>query len=230
MSALLIGQGDILGQGTAAIPLLILGIILSWMAAPGWTELVLMFPNRVGGISATCAEAFRPYSEVLANLTGTLYWWGWVPACGISALLSASAISQWYMPWFPVPWLATIIVLLFTLVNLRGIAFAAKVAIPIATVSCSLALLSGLVPIFTGNVNWTQALTFHLTTPFEGTFGKITSLMAGLYLIGFAAPAFEQATCHVGEMVNPEKNVPRAVLASALIGGFYFILLPIVYG
>ena len=29
-----------------------------------------MYPNRVGGIAATCAEAFRPYSPVLANLTG----------------------------------------------------------------------------------------------------------------------------------------------------------------
>ena len=75
MSALFVGQGDILGQGSAAIPLLILGLLLSYMAAPGWVELVLMFPNRVGGIAATCSEAFRPYSPVLANLTGICYWY-----------------------------------------------------------------------------------------------------------------------------------------------------------
>ena len=57
----------IVGQGSAAVPLLILGLLLSWAAAPGWTELILMWPNRVGGIAATCAEAFRPYSPVLAN-------------------------------------------------------------------------------------------------------------------------------------------------------------------
>src|SRR5882724_11127212 len=77
IGALIAGQGFIGGQGTAAIPLLFVGLILSWMATPGWTELILMFPNRVGGISATCAEAFRPYSPVLANLTGVCYWWGW---------------------------------------------------------------------------------------------------------------------------------------------------------
>ena len=38
--------------------------------------------------------------------------------------------------------------------------------------------------------------------------------MAGLYLIGFAAPAFEAAACHVGETIDPERNVPRAMLAS----------------
>ena len=87
-----------LAQGSAAVPLLVLGLLLSWAAAPGWTELVLMWPNRVGGIAATCAEAFRPYSPVLANLTGVCYWWGWVPTCGVTAILSAAAIQQWYLP------------------------------------------------------------------------------------------------------------------------------------
>ena len=62
IAALFIGQGDIPGQGSAAVPLLIVGVLLGWAAAPAWTELVLMWPNRVGGISAACAEAFRPYS------------------------------------------------------------------------------------------------------------------------------------------------------------------------
>ena len=76
ITALFVGQGEILGQGSAAVPLLIFGVLLGWAAAPAWTELVLMWPNRVGGISAACAEAFRPYNPVLSALTGTCYWWG----------------------------------------------------------------------------------------------------------------------------------------------------------
>src|ERR1700741_1571387 len=121
IGALFIGQGDILGQGSAAVPLLALGLLLSWAAAPGWTELVLMYPNRVGGISASCAEAFRPYSAVLANLTGVCYWWGWVPTCGLTAILSASAIHHWYLPWIPINVMAIGIVVAFTAVNLCGI-------------------------------------------------------------------------------------------------------------
>src|SRR5438876_3934545 len=68
IGALFVGQGDIPGQGSAAVPLLIIGVLLSWAAAPAWTELVLMWPNRVGGIAATCSEAFRPYSPVLSGL------------------------------------------------------------------------------------------------------------------------------------------------------------------
>jgi amino acid transporter len=229
LGALIVGQGSILGQGSAAIPLLTVGLLLSWAATPGWTELVLMFPNRVGGIAATCAEAFRPYSPILANLTGVCYWWGWVPTCGLTALLSASAINQWYLSWFPVPLLASCIVLFFTVINLCGVKWVMRLAMPIALASAGLAFLSAVIPIFSGSVDWQEAFTFHLTVPFGGWFGQVTSVMAGLYLIGFAAPAFEQSTCHVGETIDPNRNVPRAILASACLASLYFIVLPVVW-
>lgn len=229
LSALFIGQDNIPGQGSAAVPLLIIGLLLSWAATPGWTELILMYPNRVGGIAATCAEAFRPYSPVLANLTGVCYWWGWVPTCGLTALLSASALNQWYLPWCPVPLLASCIVICFTVVNLCGVKWVMRLAMPAATISAGLAFLSAVVPIFSGGVDWHQAFTFHLTVPFEGWFGQVTSVMAGLYLIGFAAPAFEQAACHVGETIDPAKNVPRAMFVSAGLAALYFIVLPVVW-
>src|ERR1700692_115450 len=188
-----------------------------------------MYPNRVGGIAATCAEAFRPYSPILANLTGVCYWRGWVPTCGLTALLSASAINQWYLPWFPVPLLASCIVLFFTAINLCGVKWVMRLAMPIALASAGLAFLSAVIPIFSGSVDWREAFSFHLTVPFNGWFGQVTSIMAGLYLIGFAAPAFEQATCHVGETIDPNKNVPRAVFASAAMASLYFIVLPVVW-
>jgi len=216
-------------QGTAAVPLLVIGLALSWMAMPGWTELILMWPNRVGGIAATCAEAFKPYSPVLANLTGTCYWWGWVPTCGLTALLSASALHQWYLPWIPVKLLAATIVVAFTLANLLGLKRVTRIGVIIATGSAALAFLSALIPVFSGQVDWKQASSFHLEVPFTGNFGWFTSAMAGLYLIGFAAPAFEAAACHVGETIDQNKNVPRAMFASAWMATLYFLVLPVVW-
>ncbi|NQX02459.1 amino acid permease [bacterium] len=229
LSALFIGQGSISGQGSAAVVLLGVGLLLSWAATPGWTELILMYPNRVGGIAATCAEAFKPYSPVLANLTGVCYWWGWVPTCGLTALLASSAIQQWYLPQVPVPLMASGIVLFFTLINLCGVKWVMRFAMPIATASALLAFFSAVVPIYSGEVDWQRAFTFQLTVPFPGWFGQVTSVMAGLYLIGFAAPAFEQAACHVGETINPNKNVPRAMFVSAGLATLYFIVLPIIW-
>jgi diguanylate cyclase (GGDEF)-like protein len=229
ITALFIGQGDILGQGSAAVPLLIAGVVLSWAAAPAWTELVLMYPNRVGGIAAACVEGFRPYSPVLAALTGTCYWWGWVPTCGVTAILAAAAIQQWYLPDLSVQALAIAFVLTFTLLNLCGIKWVGRFAMPLALASGSLAFLSSLLPILSGAVDWRQATSFTLTSPFPGWFGDITSVMAGLYLIGFAAPAFEAAACHVGEMIEPKRNLPRAMRVSAAMAGVYFVVLPVVW-
>ena len=229
IAALFAGQDPIPGQGSAAVPLLFLGLLMSWAAMPGWIELVLMYPNRVGGIAATCAEAFKPYSPVLANLTGVCYWWGWVPTCGLTALLSAGAIHEWYLPNISVNAMAIGLVAAFTAVNLAGVRWVGRVAVPMATVSATLAFVSALAPVLAGKVDWHQAATFHLTLPFPGWFGALSSAMAGLYLIGFAAPAFEAATCHVAETVDPEKNVKKAVYASALMATVYFVVLPVVW-
>jgi diguanylate cyclase (GGDEF)-like protein len=216
-------------QGSAAVPLLVVGLILAWLALPGWTELVLMWPNRVGGIAATCAEAFRPYSPVLANLTGVAYWWGWVPTCGLTALLSGSALHEWYLPGVPVTVLAIGIIVALTVVNLLGVKWAVRVAVPVACAAAALALASVLVPVVAGTVDWHRAASFHLALPFHGFFGALTSAMAGLYLIGFAAPAFEAAACHVGETRDPERNVPKAMYRSAALSGLYFLIVPVVW-
>ena len=219
----------IAAHGSGAVPILIIGMLLSWAAAPGWTELVLMWPDRVGGIAATCAEAFKPYSPVLANLTGVCYWWGWVPTCGFTAILSATALHQWYVPFIPITPLAIGIIVTFVGINLLGVKTVTRFAIPVGLAAAFLALLSAVIPIVTGTVDVGKATSFHLDTPFDGAFGALTSAMACLYLIGFAAPAFEAATCHVGEMRDPVRSLPRAVFASGAMAGVFFIVLPLVW-
>lgn len=219
----------LLAQGTAAVPLLALGLALSLAALPGWIELGAMYPHRVGGIAATCAEAFRPYCEVLANLTGVCYWWGWVPTCGLTAILSATAIHDWYLPSVPVTVMAVAIVCIFAVVNLCGVKWAARVAVPVALGSATLAGMSALVPVLTHHVDWHRATSFHLAAPFHGVFGAVTSAMAGLYLIGSAAPAFEAAACHIGEMRNPVRDFRRAMKVSAGMACLYFAIIPVVW-
>ncbi len=221
--------GLIATQGGAAIWLLALGLLLSWAAAPGWTELTLMWPDRVGGIAATCAEAFRRYNPMLSNLTGVCYWWGWVPTCGLTALLSAEALHDWYLPVVPVMPMAVLIVAAFAVLNLFGISRVTWFAKLMATGAASLALLSAVLPLLHGDVNASRASSWNLLSPFEGVFGGLSSAMAGLYLVGFAAPAFEAATCHVGEMRDPARSLPRAMLASAVMAGLFFLVLPTIW-
>ena len=44
-----------------------------------------------------------------------------------------------------------------------------------------------------------------------------------------ASSAFEAAACHVGETIDPNRNVPRAMFAAAAMASIYFIVLPVVW-
>ncbi len=221
--------GLVASQGSAAVLLLIAGLLLSLAAAPGWIELVLLSPNRVGGIAASCADAFRSYSPLLANLTGVGYWWGWVPVCATSAYLLGSTINGSLLPGVPVFVIGSTLILLCLAVCLCGLKWITRLAMPVAVGAGALAFLSGVIPLLTGHTDLHQATTFTLIPAFHGFFGQLTSAMAGLYLIGFAAPAFEAAATHVGEMRNPGRDLPRAMWASAGMGGVFFVLLPLVW-
>ncbi len=174
-----------------------------------------------GGLPPVLAGPGQPH--------GSAYWWGWVPTCGLTALLSAAALQHWYLPWIDVKLLATLIIVIFVAINLAGVRWVARFAVPLACASALLAFLSATIPVFAGSVDWTRASSFSLDQPFAGVLGTVTSAMAGLYLIGFAAPAFEAAACHVGEMRDPARSLPRAMFASAGMASVFFLVLPVIW-
>ena len=150
IAALFVGQGDILGQGSAAVPLLIVGVLLGWAAAPAWTELVLMWPNRVGGISARLRRGVPPLQPgalgadrhlLLVGLGADLRADGAPlgvrdPAMVLCPHLPVEAVAIAHRPACS------------PFVNLCGVKWVARLAIPIATASATLAFLSSLIPIF----------------------------------------------------------------------------------
>jgi len=84
LSALFIGQESISGQGSAAVPLLVVGLLLAWAAAPGWTELVLMWGNFAGnmdivhwggwlGIITALVAWYTSAADVITGMRGRPY-------------------------------------------------------------------------------------------------------------------------------------------------------------
>ena len=177
-----------------------------------------MWPNRVGGIAATCAEAFRPYSPVLANLTGVCYWWGWVPTCGLTALLSASrAAPRGTCRASRSTPLAIAIIVLSSPASTSAASTGSRGSRSRSPCVLGAAWRSSRrsIPVFAGRRRLAPGHDVPPDDPVpRRRSASVTSAMAGLYLIGFAAPAFEAAACHVGETSDPDRNVPRAMFAS----------------
>ncbi|WP_158515253.1 APC family permease [Paraburkholderia phytofirmans] len=228
LAAMFVGDGAIRGQGTAAVLVLGLGVILSCAAAPGWLELVLMYPNRVGGIAAACSEAFRPYSPILSSLVGIGYWFGWAPVVGLGAVLSGGLLHDLLLPLVSATTLALGIILICTVVSLCGLRWLVCLCVVSAGVATVLAMLSAVGPL-SGAVEWHRTVDFRLTVPFPGPFGAFVSTLAGLYLVGTVAPAFEVALGLVGVTKAPITNVSRALWAGACFGVLYCLVLPIIW-
>lgn len=223
------GSFFIPGQGSAGILILALGVIFAWIAAPCWVELVLMYPNRVGGIVAFCHEAFKKYCPVLTPILGLGYAMGGALGCGMGAVFIANLIQSRYFPEISSTVIASILVFIALLCSLCSLKTISRLIFPIVLLTFALALLSCFIPIISGSVNWQTATDFDLHTSFEGWFGSFSSFMAGFLLVNFAVPSYEKFFCYANYVENPKKDIPRAVIVMCVIAGIYFILMPIVW-
>jgi len=138
---------------------------------------------------------FLPYSPVLGEaLLAFATGWGWAPNCGLTATAFLSRVcdrTEWYLPDCRIILLATVCAVFFISSPARTDLGQApgRRADRHRFVLSALAFLSGL---FCHGGGRSIGSTFSFLSqfsPFEGWFGA-DSLMAGRYLIGFAATLF----------------------------------------
>jgi signal transduction histidine kinase len=213
-------------QGTIVIPIFLLALILTYMTSLGYIELVLMYPNKIGGIAIACTEAFHHYSPILTTIIGVGYWLAWLMAASFGAIYAATIIQSFF-PWISVNGFSTFLIVCVTLLHLSGLSWVQRFAIPIAAIAAFLALMTVLIPVFSGNIVWNTG--YSLIAPFPNTFGSITSFMAALYLIGWLVPGYECTLCYVGEMKDPQKNVKKAMFASMFLAALFYGIAPSVW-
>ncbi len=229
LNGLIAGQSGIAGQGAASLLLLAAGFALACLAAPGWLELVLMSPHRVGGIGAACGAAFRPYSPLLAALAGFCNWSGWAATCGLGATALAHMIGQTWLPDVPAHLLSCVILAILTVLALSGLRVAAPVSILIALAVLALAAASIVTPLRGGAFDLARLTSLPLPVPFPGTFGRVTGAMAGLFLVGYAAPCIEAALCYAGRARDPGRDVKWALTLALGFGSVCFVVLPVIW-
>jgi signal transduction histidine kinase/DNA-binding response OmpR family regulator len=229
LNGLITGQSGIEGQGATSLLLLAGGFLLACLAAPGWLELVLMSPQRSGGIGAACGAAFRPYSPLLAALAGFCNWWGWAATCGLGAITMARMIGPAWLKDVPLPVLSAAILAVLTMLALTGLRLAGWISILIALAVTGLAAASAIMPVAGGAFDFARLSSVPLPVPFPGVFGQVTGIMAGVFLVGYAAPCLEAALCYVGKSRRPARDTWLALSVVIGIGVVFFVVLPVVW-
>jgi amino acid transporter len=236
----IIGSGWLLGALTAATHAGGASLI-SWVLAAAMLGLLALVHAELGGAYPIAGGTARFPHFAFGPLAGfTAGWMGWLQAVTIApievlATLSYTAHINWVANDVTIlkvdgtltrPGLviASVFMALFTVVNIIGVKFLARVnnvAVVWKTAVPVLTIVVLLVTRFHAS-NFTAGGGF---APYGG-HGVFAALPAGVV---FALEGFEQAIQMAGEAKKPERDVSRAVLIAMAIGTIIYLLLEVAF-
>lgn len=168
----------------------------------------------------------------------------------IQAVASADAVHA-LTPWFrsfeaaaiTIPGLGTlhfnstfligvVLMLIILFIQEKGIASTASAQKWLAVVVLVPLLLVGLVPLFTGAINWMNVTNLVPPTAAysgvdgEWNIGGWTLFLGGMYIAAWSTYGFETAVCYTRELKDPKRDTFRAIFYSGLLAIVFFFLIP----
>lgn len=217
------------------IALWVVGGIIALCGALAYAELGAAMP-RAGGEYVFLSHLYSPLFGFLS---------GWVSfVAGFSAPIAASAIgfSEYLFRAFPqlaqvesngFLWgqhldkiLAIAIILLFTLVHLRGLEFGTRIQNYLTIMKIVLIAVLIMAGLTLGKGDYTH---FEQGSPVDFNFGSIKTMGLSLMWILFAYSGWNASTYIGSEIKHPERNIPRSLLYGTGIVMLLYVLLNIVY-
>ncbi len=215
--AVMIGIGAMMGPGIFALPgevakmigplgivvYLVMGLITVFTAL-NYSELGAAIPLAGGGYSFTSRTLPRP----LAFLTGWFFWIGNTLACAMYAIIFALTLQTYFWPHLNLALTVALTTLIFGVINLKGMSEALKLITLMNLIE--LAVLVGIGALALSSVKAPNLKPF---APMG--FAPFLPAMALIYI---SYVGFELITVASEEIINPGKNIPRAILITLFIG------------
>lgn len=198
-------------SGPAAILAIIVGGFLSYSIALNYSELATVYPET-GGALTYVREAWG--KGLLAFLVGSMDSISSTFYCALSAVGFAYSLSV-FIPGIPIVPTAIAVILLFTLLNIRGVSGVGNAQVVLGGILLSIFgiyIVYGLISSngFSLSTMLPDGKLFIFDTP-----GKnFASLMKTIALIYAAYVGFEVIADDAEEIRRPEKYIPIAILVS----------------
>lgn len=231
----IIGSGWLLGALTAATSAGGASIV-SWVLAGVIIVLLALVHSELGAAYPLAGGTGRWPRLVFGSLGGfTAGWVAWLQAVTLAPIEVEAALSYLDHKWHGLIngvgaltvmglGMAAVLMLLFTVINILGVRWLAesnriavlwKLAVPVLTVVV-LIVISFRVSNFTAGGGF---------APY-GAHGVFAALPLGVM---FAMQGFEQAAQISGEARDPQRNVPRAVIGSVVVGTVLYLGLEVAF-
>ncbi len=245
LGLLFTSEGSIIGSGWlfGALACATLGgpaAIIAWLIGSVAVILLALVHAELGGMFPVSGGTTRFPYYAFGGLAGASFgWFSWLQAVGTAPIEVEAALTYTSNYWHGLTHTvngtvvltatgylaATVMMALFVVANLFGIRYLVRVNNAITTWKVIIPTLTIVVLFFThfDTSNFTRAGGF---APF-GLHGVLSAVSDGGAV--FALVGFEQAVQLGGESRNPQRDMPRAVIFSMLIGATIYLLLQVVF-
>jgi amino acid transporter/Trk K+ transport system NAD-binding subunit len=220
--AVMIGIGATMGPGIFALPGELahmigpLGVLvylamgfLTVFTALNYSELSAAIPLAGGGYSFTSRTLNRP----VAFFTGWFFWIGNTLACSMYALIFSLTIRAYFLPEASIALLTLLTTVVFTALNLFGM----KEAIVVITVM-NLVELAVLVGVAALGLTDIEPRNLEPLAPMG--WGPFVPAMALIYI---SYVGFELISNAAEEIIEPGKNIPRAILITLAVSTSIYV-------
>lgn len=162
----------------------------------------------------------------------------------VAAADGVSALTPWFRVYeaftITIPGLGTlhfnstfiigvVLMLIILMIQERGVAQTASAQKWLAIIVLVPLLLVGLVPIFTGSIDWMNVTNLMPPAASESgdwTLGGWTLFLGGMYIAAWSTYGFETAVCYTRELKDPKRDTFRAIFYSGLLCMIFFFLIP----
>jgi amino acid transporter len=237
-------EGSIIGSGWLFGALFVSTIggpaaVIAWLIGSFAVILLALVHAELGGMFPVSGGTARFPHYAFGALAGASFgWFSWLQAAGTAPIETEAAIqySSNYVHGLthtvngtvvltPLGFLVAVgLMALFVVINLYGVRRLMQANNAITTWKVVIPTLTIIVLIFT-HFN-THNFTSHGFAPY-GSKGVLEAVSAGGAI--FSLLGFEQAVQLGGESRNPQRDLPRAVIGSILIGATIYFLLQVVF-
>jgi basic amino acid/polyamine antiporter, APA family len=213
-----------LGQPVLLMGLWLLGGLIALCGALAYAELGAAMP-KAGGEYVFLSKLYHPLFGFLT---------GWVSfLVGFTAPIAASSIgfSEYFIRAFPAfqdygKLMAVLVIVIFTLVHLRGLKFGAAVQNILTLLKVGMIIFLILLCFILGKGS---LLHFSQGPPFDWNFSGFKSLGLSLLWIMFAYSGWNASTYIGSEIRDPARNIPRSLMLGTGVVLVLYVLLNLVY-
>lgn len=220
--ASMIGIGAMMGPGIFALPgelakligplgivvYLVMGLVTLFTAL-NYSELGAALPIAGGGYSFTSITLSRPVSF----FTGWFFWIGNTIGCAMYAIIFALTIRGYFLPEANISVIVILTTLVFTAINFRGMSEALKLITIMNLVELAILVVVAIL-----GISSVKAPNLEPLAPMG--LGPFIPSMALIYI---SYVGFELITVASEEIINPGKNIPRAILITLVSGVIIYV-------